>query len=371
MIALLCCTGGSIRLAGVAPGVSVTAPGRQSAAALAAQALLKSAAAELQSDIAVAMHSAYDSMTPQPDIADCHGSSYAGSILRLPILVADPLTAQLPGRVHVCLSIGCKCPYEAPHSMLFCAGWSVTGEAVVISGGMGALGSLVGCWAAAQHAEHILLLGRSGHASCPPGAALARLRSSGACVTMAMCDVAAADDHTAAAQHMHACGHPCRRHFFHAGSRFFRVFSLVAPDAPHDLDLGLRAGGVTADALLGKQTAGSLRAALAAKLPGALLAARHSAWVPQQSTVYFSSIASLLGNAGQTSYAAANAALDAVAAAQHAQGAPTCAVQWGAWAGSGMAAGGDLAARLQRAGLRMVTPAVGLTALGGSLTIAT
>ena len=47
------------------------------------------------------------------------------------------------------------------------------------------------------------------------------------------------------------------------------------------------------------------------------------------------------------------------------QGQSACSIQWGAWAGSGMAGSApDLAARLKRAGLNLVVPQVGLGALG-------
>ena len=57
--------------------------------------------------------------------------------------------------------------------------------------------------------------------------------------------------------------------------------------------------------------------------------------VPQ---VLFSSIAALLGAPGQANYSAANAALDCMAIDWTITGTPVQSVQWGAWAGSGMAA---------------------------------
>ena len=54
--------------------------------------------------------------------------------------------------------------------------------------------------------------------------------------------------------------------------------------------------------------------------------------------VLFSSVTSLAGNIGQTSYGAANAALDELALRRRASGQPAISVQWGPWAGGhGMA----------------------------------
>lgn len=87
--------------------------------------------------------------------------------------------------------------------------------------------------------------------------------------------------------------------------------------------------------MLPNQSLASLRAAMAPKLDAherlrAQLAAR-----PLQQLVLFSSIASMVGAAGQGNYVAANAALDAAAVQATAEGLPTCSIQWGAWASAG------------------------------------
>ena len=78
-------------------------------------------------------------------------------------------------------------------------------------------------------------------------------------------------------------------------------------------------------------------------------------------------MASLLGSPGPANYSAANAALDSAAATATASGLPALSVQWGAWAGGGMAAGdAGTVARVERMGMLMVQPFLGLRALEGA-----
>ena len=75
----------------------------------------------------------------------------------------------------------------------------------------------------------------------------------------------------------------------------------------------------------------------------------------------FSSVASLLGSAGQANYAAANGMMDEMAVGMQDQGRGVTAVQWGPWHGAGMAE--SLGLRMQRLGLGMVKPLQGLQVL--------
>ena len=61
---------------------------------------------------------------------------------------------------------------------------------------------------------------------------------------------------------------------------------------------------------------------------------RATSALPLGFSVLFSSVASLLGSAGQANYAACNAALDEAACLSRSRGMATLCVRWGAWAGA-------------------------------------
>jgi hypothetical protein len=101
------------------------------------------------------------------------------------------------------------------------------------------------------------------------------------------------------------------------------------------------------DALLPNQTLASLRAVMAPKTAAKDALQAHQAAQPLRQLVLFSSVASLVGAAGQGNYVAANAVLDAWAAQAAAQGVAASSIQWGAWASAGALVPRPDAQRLQ------------------------
>ncbi|MBL7491578.1 type I polyketide synthase, partial [Frankia sp. AgW1.1] len=195
---------------------------------------------------------------------------------------------------------------------------------VLVTGGTGALGAMVARHLAERHgARHLHLVSRQGPAA--PGAAdlRARLETAGASVRISACDL---------------------------GDRAALAGLLAAVPATHPLTAVVHAAGVLADATVAAMTDAQLDAVLCPKVDAAwhlhdLTAAGHPAL---RTFVLFSSVAGTLGNAGQANYAAANAALDALARHRQAVGLPAVSIAWGLWDGEGM--GG----RLTPAGLTRV-----------------
>ncbi|TCO44762.1 type I polyketide synthase [Actinocrispum wychmicini] len=200
---------------------------------------------------------------------------------------------------------------------------------VLVTGGTGALGGHVARWLA-RPGVHLVLTSRSGP-DAPGAAELSdELTALGAEVTIAACDVA---DREA-------------------------LRGLLAGRQPTAV---FHAAGVLDDGVLDSLTPERFETVMRSKV--------DSAWHLDALTgdlsafVLFSSLSGTIGSAGQGNYAAANAALDALAQRRRARGQVATAIAWGPWADGGMAA----QIRQRRGGVLAMPPDLAITALQRAL----
>ena len=116
------------------------------------------------------------------------------------------------------------------------------------------------------------------------------------------------------------------------------------------------AAGVLDDGIMLTQTLERFRKVLGPKTTGAWLLHELTRDLELDLFVLFSSAASLVGTAGQASYAAANAYLDGLANLRRQEGLPVTSINWGPWEGTGMSADERVADRIRRQGLRSIPP---------------
>jgi acyl carrier protein len=128
--------------------------------------------------------------------------------------------------------------------------------------------------------------------------------------------------------------------------------------------------GVLRDAAFANQTAAALAEVFAPKLAAARQLDQLTRGLGTlKHFVLFSSVSGVLGSAGQANYAAANAALDALALQRRALGLPATSLAWGPWDEVGMATTLAAAsrARLSRLGIQYLPVAQGLRLLDAAL----
>ncbi|GAA2694484.1 MULTISPECIES: type I polyketide synthase [Actinosynnema] len=194
-------------------------------------------------------------------------------------------------------------------------------EGVVLVHGGGELGALTARHLVTAHGvRHLLITSRRGPDA--PGAAelAADLAELGATARFERCDAADRD----------------------------RVAALLADLGGRPLTAVVHTAGALDDALLADQDAARVDTALRAKLDGALLLDELTRDADLAAFVLFSSAAGTLGNAGQANYAAANAALDALAVRRRSAGLPATAIAWGHWEHTSALTAGLTAADLAR-----------------------
>ncbi|MFN8469353.1 MAG: thioester reductase domain-containing protein [Caldilineaceae bacterium] len=206
----------------------------------------------------------------------------------------------------------------------------------LVTGGLGALGLRLAAWLVQHGAQHLVLLGR--HPATPETAvALAVLAGEGAEIVVKQADAASAADLSAVLDEIAQSLPPLRG-----------VFHLA---------------GVLDDGLLMHMNDERVARVLAPKAGGAWLLHCLTRHLELDYFVLYSSATAVLGSPGQANYTAANAFLDGLVHYRHRQGLPALSVNWGAWAGAGMAASGEQAGNLARYGILAMAPEEGLELL--------
>jgi acyl carrier protein len=138
--------------------------------------------------------------------------------------------------------------------------------------------------------------------------------------------------------------------------------SLTA-DKSREIHGVFHAGGVVHDAAIHNQQVRNLFKVLAPKISGMeSLTKGFVGSQPLHVFKVFSSIAAPMGSGGQANYAAANAALDMLSDRLCAGGMAAVSVNWGPWAGAGMAANVGLD-KMQRLGYGAIKPEHGALAI--------
>ncbi len=138
---------------------------------------------------------------------------------------------------------------------------------------------------------------------------------------------------------------------------------LAEIPSQHPLVAIFHLAGVLRDGIFSNQSEQGLREVFAGKVEGAFHLHEFSQAHPTLSHfVLFSSAAGLFGNAGQANYAAANAALDSLAALRLRSGLPAQSLAWGGWGEVGMAS-------TRTTALPLFSTADGLRALDRALAV--
>ncbi len=182
----------------------------------------------------------------------------------------------------------------------------------LITGGTGGIGQHLARWLVDRGARYLALVSRTGE-SAATGALRAELEAEGAHVSVEALDVT------------------------HPGALEGVLGRLDARAWP-PLGGVVHAAGTHDDGVLAQQRWSRFEGVLGSKLDGAWQLHQATRDLPLDFFVLCSSAAGVIGSAAQSSYAAANSWLDALAQYRQALGLPALSLDWGAWESTGMTA---------------------------------
>ncbi|WRZ96258.1 SDR family NAD(P)-dependent oxidoreductase [Streptomyces sp. NBC_01007] len=219
----------------------------------------------------------------------------------------------------------------------------LAGGTVLVTGASGALGALVARHLVSEHKVRRLLLASRRGADAPGAAELeAELVAWGGEVTWAACDVA---DREA-------------------------VSGMLDGLGTHALSAVVHTAGVLDDGVVASVTPERMREVFRPKVDAVLNLHECTRGMGLTAFVVFSSVASMVGSAGQASYAAANSFLDAFSAHRRREGLPATSLAWGVWEQSGAMTDGLAEAdraRMARSGVLSLPPEEGLRLFDAAL----
>ncbi|MEU0992303.1 SDR family NAD(P)-dependent oxidoreductase, partial [Streptomyces sp. NPDC005953] len=221
---------------------------------------------------------------------------------------------------------------------------SSTGGTVLITGASGTLGRIVARHLVAEvGVRSLVLASRSGPAAEGAAEFSAELRELGAIIDTVACDVS---DREA----------------------LVRLLDRVPGEYP--LTGVIHAAGVTDDGVISALTSERVATVFKPKVDAAFHLHELTKDLDLTAFVLFSSAAGTFGNAGQGNYAAANAALDALATTRRTTGQPALSLAWGLWAHTSTLSA-ELAEadhyRMSRSGLLPLETSEGLALLDRAL----
>lgn len=204
-------------------------------------------------------------------------------------------------------------PAVEPRPMAAGASWRFDPEGVyIVTGGLSGFGREIGFWLIGQGVKHLWLISRGGKPDADTRLMIEAGPDHGFAIHVAACDVTSRKSVDALLAKIRRKGRPLRG-IFHSAM-------------------------VLEDKTLANMTPEQMTRVLAPKTRGTWNLHEATLQDPLDLFVMFSSVSSLLGNAGQGNYAAANAFLDSMAHYRRARNLPALTVNWGQLGDVGVAA---------------------------------